>query len=38
MNIADSVEELVGSTPLLRLSKSLKNIPAGKWMSQEKKT
>jgi cystathionine beta-synthase len=37
MNIADSVEELVGSTPLLRLSKSLKNIPAGKWMSQEKK-
>jgi cystathionine beta-synthase len=37
MNIANSVEELVGSTPLLRLSKSLKNVPAGKWMLQEKK-
>lgn len=37
MHIANSVEELVGSTPLLRLSKSLKNIPAGKWMLEEKR-
>ena len=34
--IAESVEELVGSTPLLRLSKAVQNIPAGGWLRKEK--
>lgn len=34
--ISNSVEELVGWTPLLRLNASLKDIPAGHWLKKEK--
>jgi hypothetical protein len=35
-HIANSVEELVGETPLLRLHASLKDIPAASWLKKEK--
>ncbi len=34
--IANSVEDLVGGTPLLRLNASLKDIPAGTWLKKVK--
>ena len=36
MKIASSVEDLVGNTPLLKLSRSLENVPAGSWLKKEK--
>jgi len=34
--IAQSVEDIIGKSPLLKLSGSLKNPPLGKWLKEEK--
>ncbi|MEZ4815430.1 MAG: cysteine synthase family protein [Bdellovibrionota bacterium] len=34
--ISNSVEDLVGQTPLIRLNASLRDVPAGLWLKKEK--
>lgn len=33
--IADSVEDLIGNTPLLRIKKSQNKIPLGYWLKEQ---